>query len=760
MFKIRSVVVWQPAIIKQCKIKSLFVFFCKRASTSLQICLLKMIEKLINHFQKNYLLLKYECMKYFEKKKIYLLIFVLIFIYGNLSSQVNIEIIELQTDTFTLQLIPQENIDNLLFTNLQFTVSWVAESVDIIMLDSAFNMQRDGNVVINGNMNYQKFVALPDTSITWEINEIINVIKFTYSGNGENCGGVFEISTDDWVQNNNGAYYIEFWGDNYTGEISNAEAGFINTIDISFIVEEPLCFDQAGGNITSQIIGGLQPYTYNWSGGFTSPDLNNITAGTYQLTIFDINSCSQTDSIIINEPDELYFTEVIIQHATIDNNDGSISAIATGGTPTLEYSIDNINFSEDGNFDNLQSDWYSVICRDTNNCNIDTSIFINQQNKWVDIGIFEENDIYEVLLKSKFEINNLLFTNIIFTLRYPVNTVSPVIISAYFDIEEVGETVNNNDFYYQTYGCIPNEYVSWQAEEEIKILEFTVESIGTECGGSFELINDDFTHSINSDYFVEIFGLNYTGILYEDSAGYVNSLVLDYSKKNVKCNGKADGIITINISGGQSPYSYLINNNLQHDDNIFSNLDTGVYNITVKDMNDCTSSYNNIVITEPTQMTDSVTTTSVHPSGADNGTAVINVSGGIIPYKYSLDNIYFQPMDSFINLAAGDYTVFINDSNNCELESDFTIGGDIFIPNCFTPNGDGFNDDFEILNIKSDVELRMQIFDEYSVEVFSSFGNSWSGEKINGDRVKSGEIYLYKIVIDSEIYKGWVYVKE
>ncbi len=60
--------------------------------------------------------------------------------------------------------------------------------------------------------------------------------------------------------------------------------------------------------------------------------------------------------------------------------------------------------------------------------------------------------------------------------------------------------------------------------------------------------------------------------------------------KNVSCKNRTDGYIEVMASGGVSPYNYKIGNGIYSSQNIFSNLSPGMYTITVKDINNNTTS--------------------------------------------------------------------------------------------------------------------------------------------------------------------------
>ena len=81
----------------------------------------------------------------------------------------------------------------------------------------------------------------------------------------------------------------------------------------------------------------------------------------------------------------------------------------------------------------------------------------------------------------------------------------------------------------------------------------------------------------------------------------------------------------------------------------------------------------------------------------------------------------------------------------------------IFIPNTFTPDGDGINDIFEAKG-SGITEFVMQVFDRWGGLVFesSSVDYGWNGKDVSGDIVNNG-IYLYHLSLYDYNGRHWVY---
>ena len=86
--------------------------------------------------------------------------------------------------------------------------------------------------------------------------------------------------------------------------------GCTGTASVTINVSQPPIIDyttaqshcgQSDGNIMTNVTGGIPPYIYQWSNGAISPNLSNISSGSYILTVSDNNGCSSSISITVTE---------------------------------------------------------------------------------------------------------------------------------------------------------------------------------------------------------------------------------------------------------------------------------------------------------------------------------------------------------------------------------------------------------------------------------------------------------------------------
>jgi len=135
---------------------------------------------------------------------------------------------------------------------------------------------------------------------------------------------------------------------------------------------------------------------------------------------------------------------------------------------------------------------------------------------------------------------------------------------------------------------------------------------------------------------------------------------------NASCNGGSNGVIDINVSGGNPPFVYAWSNGATTQD--ASNLAAGTYSVLVTDNGSCKATYIASVSQPPTiAATTSVVTAPT--CGNFDGKATANVSGGTSPYTYLWSNSSSQTTQTATGLGAGTRTVTVTDSKGCSTHA-------------------------------------------------------------------------------------------
>lgn len=136
--------------------------------------------------------------------------------------------------------------------------------------------------------------------------------------------------------------------------------------------DNPTCYGGNDGTASVTVTGGVPPYSYAWTGGFSVPTITNLTSGIYIVTITDLNFCTATQIVTLYNPSAI----VSVDSVTIDqSNHGNIDITVTGGTLPYAYIWSNGATTED--ISGLSSGIYIVTITDINTCNATDSVLLD-----------------------------------------------------------------------------------------------------------------------------------------------------------------------------------------------------------------------------------------------------------------------------------------------------------------------------------------------------------------------------------------------
>jgi len=193
---------------------------------------------------------------------------------------------------------------------------------------------------------------------------------------GENNGGI-QIQ----IEGGNPPFDIEWNTGSQKTQLSNLRAGVYQvyvtdskgfTAFKKFVLQQPKPLEldykvanasaigKSDGKIMLQARGGTHPYTYKWSNGNTEPNLKNLPAGFYEVTVTSGGSCNVYKNIVVKEPIEIAYR---IKNTTCPyGTDGAIEINIAGGKPP--YDIKWSNKSEERKIEELKAGKYTVFVTD------------------------------------------------------------------------------------------------------------------------------------------------------------------------------------------------------------------------------------------------------------------------------------------------------------------------------------------------------------------------------------------------------------
>jgi gliding motility-associated-like protein len=171
-------------------------------------------------------------------------------------------------------------------------------------------------------------------------------------------------------------------------DFNGCELIFTQTVSSSSIfsisarVRDVLCYGDATGSISIEMLDGTSPFSIEWSNGGIENTISNLTAGEYSVFVTDSNMCQVTETYVVSEADELtmeLYSPTVVLNYNVSNygaTDGSIELEIEGGTAPYSFNWSNGITSQ--NLDNIGAGEYFVVVTDANGCVISDQITLSQ----------------------------------------------------------------------------------------------------------------------------------------------------------------------------------------------------------------------------------------------------------------------------------------------------------------------------------------------------------------------------------------------
>lgn len=452
------------------------------------------------------------------------------------------------------------------------------------------------------------------------------------------------------------------------------------------------CNGVDNGSITVTPLNGTGPYQYSLNGGAfqASNVFTNLPAGNHTITIKDFNNCSGTVITTIFTGPGLLANAVASPAACNGINNGSITVTPTNGSGPYQYSLNGGAFGPANSFTNLAPGLYNITVKDNNGCTTSgltanvtagaavtaTAVAVNTScngasNGSITVTPANGSGPYQYSLNGGAFVAGNLFSglaagNYTVAVKDASGCTSanvPVTISAGASLTATAAPIatacagvnNGSVTVTATSGTGPYQYSISNGPQQGPFQSSNV--FNGLAPGNYTVIMMDALNCVTAGIPVTI----------TTGAG----LQATMAKTDVKCNGAADGSITITPTNGNAPYQYTLNGGSPQLSNTFSNLPPGTYTIGYSDFAGCTSSQQ-ITITEPSLLTGNISVQAAVCNGQNNGSITVTAAGGVAPYQYSLDGVNYQPSNVF-NRGAGNYTVYVKDANNCVRSSGISV---------------------------------------------------------------------------------------
>lgn len=441
----------------------------------------------------------------------------------------------------------------------------------------------------------------------------------------------------------------------------------------------------SNGSINLTVTGGTPAYTYDWNVNALdgTEDPSALAAGTYTVTVSDVNTCTATASAII-APSTGFTASTTQVNETCSTANGTISLTVTGGASPFTYDWSNIPGTDNGqNQTGLAAGTYTVTVTDANNCTATTAATItntagpttlnvtttdatscNGSNGTVDLQVFGGAIPYV------YDWNND---------GNPPPDYDPEDLTGLAPGTYIVTVTDNN-------GCTATTSATIGIGTGATVTPTIVDPTTCAETGSITLAVSGgvtpYTFDWNNipgpsnpqnqsglaggTYIVTVTEGNGCTVATSMSIRDIREPVLNVTVTAPTC-GSSNGAIDLTIIPGDGTGPFTIDwSNVAGSPNPEdqTGLPTGIYTVTVTDNISCSST---LVVSLSSDLAPAISlvTTNVTCS-ANNGAIDLTITGGATPYNIDWDNLAgaSNPEDQ-TGLAAGTYAVTVTDNNGC-----------------------------------------------------------------------------------------------
>lgn len=492
---------------------------------------------------------------------------------------------------------------------------------------------------------------------------------YTYSWTTADGSGL-EAAVVDQTGLGPGTYKVEITDSNNckidkTYTINEPDALSLSQSSSDFNGFDASCSGGVDATIDLTITGGAPTYSYAWTSAdgsgldATAEDQSGLSAGTYDVTVTDLNGCQISDSFTITEPPPIILTSILSDFNGFNiscngESDGSIDITVSGGTISggdTDYTYEWTTLNGTGlnasvaDQTGLSAGNYTIKITDSNNCSLTTSIEILQADPIDLTGVLSDYNGYSVSVKG--------------------------LADGFINITPVG---GSGGYIYE-----------WSTADGSGLVAGEQDQTGLTKGTyTLKLTDSNGCNTTKSFTLIEPIEL---------------IIDLGTDPTNILCFGDKTRVLKAIITQESIPsYKYTLNGTDYEGNVILETVSSitvlnhtffvkaGIYSITVEDLNGGKKTSVQRTFTQPAAPLAISETISdfngfnISCTGASDATIDLTVTGGTITgtlYNYTwstLDGSGLQPnIEDQTGLGPGTYNVLIEDENACTITKTYII---------------------------------------------------------------------------------------
>jgi hypothetical protein len=440
------------------------------------------------------------------------------------------------------------------------------------------------------------------------------------------------------------------------------------------------CANTTDGSANVVITGGTPIYSISWSNSFTGPRLTSMPAGEVSVSVTDRNGCRTRANGRIIAPESIILAVTAVEPVGCHNGaTGSIRLSVNGGNAPYTYLWS--DRSSNASLTNVRAGVYSVSVTDSRGCTqAMDSIVIAQPRSPLVVTTSYSNPV-----RCFGQANGAMGIDVTGgTEPYSYAWTTNATVEDVREVAAGTHTVTVTD----AKGCTavhnvtvggPSAGIS--AARAIIIPATCPETasgaVRFEATGGMEPYRYSWSNGQTNAHLTNVPAGTYTVIVRDASDCSFSQtfdvpgpspLVVQPTIRPVGCGQL--GAISVNLSGGRSPYTYRWSSNASTT-NMATGLASGPVNLFITDANGCLYVRNFTVPTVSDLSIRSVNVVPVSCNGGNNGKIELDIEGGSGSYTYRWSNNTAE--EDLTNVPVGDYTVLVRDAVGCQLVYTATV---------------------------------------------------------------------------------------
>jgi gliding motility-associated-like protein len=480
----------------------------------------------------------------------------------------------------------------------------------------------------------------------------------------------------------------------------------VNKLTLSQKVQGITCANKNDGAIDLSVVTSAAPITYKWTNTVaTTEDVKDLKPGTYSVVVTNAATCKKNATFVIENPPKIKIDTLVKAPTCGGGQDGSITIKISGGVAPFTYQLGSNAPTPNNTFPNLARGIYTFNVRDKNNCDTTFKVSLKELDLKLDSRIRAVTPPTCYHTQDGIIQLNVVNGRAPFTFDWGQGFVAQNIkkdfVAGIYNvkIKDSNDCVGEYEFKM----VAPPAVVLKLDTANVSCFGLKDGSITANASGGVGSFSYTWSNGLSTNpqknlpagaYKIAVADKN--GCKKDTSVILAQppALMLNISVKNVFCFGDSTGVLNLEPSGGNPPYTFSLGSGKFQPDLTFTKLPAKQYSVTMKDKKGCTTK-SSATLNQPLKKTVKIAVDTLVVLG-DSLKITTQLSDPSSAFSYKWTPPAGLSCTNCANptvtpLQKTTYKVIVKDENDCNISAEATIyvkRNKIYFPNMFSPASD------------------------------------------------------------------------